>query len=366
METTAVKPVGGFVFVSATGLLAAWWAYKRRFIQFRDFRAWLACHELLAERCALEQGQVAHFEVKELGRFVGGVGGEHLRASVRRLEQAGLMAWSQTNIQFANSVSDVRVGEPDDLAEKVHSVTNHRRRVPVARRLLKLLARESRPVFVATALGHLLRCMYYRNCMCRGNGLCKASWIAGVFEVDKRNVKAARHELVGLKVLFRQSVGQRLLNEEGVPMCFNFRWGEYESNTPSLRELSTTETPPPIRTGNSSFGRSENQNSETTDPTGVRKRTVPEPDWRHIIPDDLTNPARLDSLWRQSLKTLARVGTESARLNFFSAASHARRIATRNSCGVFATVIRRNLYGFISQADEDAGRLMMGKAGSAW
>ena len=75
---------GGFVFVSATGLLAAWWAYKRRFIQFRDFRAWLACHELLAERCDLEEGQFPHFEVKELGRFVGGVGGERLRGHATR------------------------------------------------------------------------------------------------------------------------------------------------------------------------------------------------------------------------------------------------------------------------------------------
>src|ERR1041385_1776058 len=50
METSATKPEGGFVYVSVPGLLAAWWAYKRRSLQYRDFRLWLAAHELLAER----------------------------------------------------------------------------------------------------------------------------------------------------------------------------------------------------------------------------------------------------------------------------------------------------------------------------
>lgn len=356
METTAKKPVGGFVFVSATGLLAAWWAYKRRFIQFRDFRAWLACHELLAQRCGLQKGQVPHFKVEELGALVGGVGGEHLRASLRRLERAGLLAWSQTTLRFATSVSDVRVGDTEDLDETVQRVTNHRRRVPVPRRLLKLMTRESRPVFVATALGHLLRCMYSRNQMCRGDGRCKASWVANVFEVDERNVKAARKELLEQEWLFRRPDWQRAMNRWGPALCFNFSGGEKgPRGTPPRSPVPTTGTPPPRRTGNSSFGRSENQKPGCTGASGVRMRTNEKPTWTHIIHPDLQDPLRLHLLYEAAALAGFVRPSESGQLFVFAAAIHARRVAKQNACGLFASVVKRRL-DVVSQGDEDAAR----------
>ena len=44
------------------------------------------------------------------------------------------------------------------------------------------------------------------------------------------------------------------------------------------------------------------------------------------------------------------------RLNFFAAAEHARAVGTRNSCGLFATIVRRGLWQYITLADEDAAR----------
>jgi hypothetical protein len=38
METERGLPQGGYVFVSAAGLLATWWAYKQQLIEFRDVR----------------------------------------------------------------------------------------------------------------------------------------------------------------------------------------------------------------------------------------------------------------------------------------------------------------------------------------
>lgn len=92
-------PDGSFVFVSATGLLVTWWAYKRRLIQFRDLRVWLASHELLAQRWFCEKGQVPRFHVEDLAPLVGGVGGEHFRASLRRLGAVGLLSWSESRIE---------------------------------------------------------------------------------------------------------------------------------------------------------------------------------------------------------------------------------------------------------------------------
>lgn len=359
MEFTATKPVGGFVFVSATGLLAAWWAYKRRFIQFRDFRAWLACHELLAQRCRLQRGRKPRFRQEELEKLVGGVGGEHIRASVRRLERTGLLQWSTERLRPATTLADIRPDDPDDLAEFVQCVQNYRRKVPVPRKLLKLLAQESRPVFVATALGHLLRCMYYRQSKCRGNGLCKASWIAGVFEVDGRNVKAARQELVERRILFRQSVGQTRLNRWGVPMCFNFVWGTKPRETPPPGALSTTGLPPLRGTGNSSFGRSDNQKPGAPDPSGVRKRTLSGPRLTHLLEQDLADAERLSVVHVQAVRRGHVSASEADRLRVFAAAAHARRVARRSVCGLFVWLVRNGRWEHLSQHDEDTARRQM-------
>ena len=92
----AKKPVGGFVFLTVQQLCLVWWAYRIRLIHLRDFRVWFAAHEMGARRCQLTPGQVPEYTLNELHRLVGGVGGEHLRASIRRLEAVGLFTWSST------------------------------------------------------------------------------------------------------------------------------------------------------------------------------------------------------------------------------------------------------------------------------
>lgn len=346
-------PAGKFVLVSATGLLAAWWAYKRGRIGFREFRVWLASHELVAQRCRLEKGRLPRFRIDELQSLVGGEGGQHLRASVRRLESESLLKWSETSIRQADRF--------DRLTEEaqgfVSRVTNHRRRIPVPRRLLRLLAAESRPVFVATAIGHLLRCMYYRNHQCSPSGLCKASWIADRLEVDERNVKAARKELEQRGVLIRDAARQTFLNRHGVPMRFNLSWEgvSRRTKTPPRRSDSATESPPPLRTG-ISLSRSKNQKPADRGPDGVRKRTRGGPRMSHIEVIDLQTPERLVLLHAEAKRQGFVTDSEADRLKFFAAAEHARANGTINIPGLFATVIRQGLWKNISQRDEDAAR----------
>jgi len=354
-------PDGSFVFVSATGLLATWWAYKRQMIQFRDVRVWLASHELLAQRWFLEKGHAPRYRVEELGPLVGGVGGEHFRASLRRLEAIGLLRWSESRIEPTKSLTTVREGDADDLQAFVECVKNNRRKVPVPRRLLKLLASETRPVFVATALGHLLRCMYYRKGRCSPSGLCKASWIANVFKVDERNVKAARRDLVASRggkpgVLIRGVAKQGILKRHGVPMRFNLEWETPSEHcqTPPLQPLSTTETPPLRETGNSSFGRSGNQKPRGP---GVRKRTSGAPSLRHVTELDLVDPRRTLDLHRQAAALAGLVGSsEAERLKVLALAAHARAHAKRNAPGLFVTVLREQRWHYLTLPDEDCAR----------
>src|SRR4029450_13811354 len=96
---SARKPHGGFVLLTVEILCLLWWVYRHRYIQLRDLRVWLACQEMVARRGRLPD-QVPHYTLTELHRLVGGVGGPHLRCSLRRLEAHGLLAWSSTRITF--------------------------------------------------------------------------------------------------------------------------------------------------------------------------------------------------------------------------------------------------------------------------
>lgn len=341
-------PRGGYVFVSAAGLLATWWSYKAGLIQFRDVRAWLACHEVKVRRCTLGKGRTPRFTEGEVGRLIGGVGGEHVRASLRRLARASLMSWSESSIECRAATE----GLPADAIAFIESITNHRRRIPVPRPLLRFLARERKPVLVATAIGHLLRCMYFRKGQCEPKGLCKASWIANTLGVDERNVKAARQALEAVGILERFPTPQLVMNRYGVAMRLNLGWSCPKSQTPRRSMNSTTESPRPRETGISSFRRSGNQKLGEPSPIGVRKRTGREPSLHCVTGLDLEDPRRTLELHRQAACAGLVGFSEADRLKVLSLAAHARTYAKRNAPGLFVSALRNRRW-YLTQHDED-------------
>jgi hypothetical protein len=217
---SARKPHGGFVLLTVEILCLLWWVYRQRYIQLRDLRVWLACQEMVARRCQLPPDKVPHYTLTELHTLVGGVGGQHLRTSLHRLEALGLLAWSSARITFATATAALR-GVPDrtSFTAMCAPIPNLHRRVPVPRPTLRLLALGCRATVIATILGHLIRCLYAhaRPLRCVSGGWCKASWIAEVFQVDRRRIKAARRHLATLGWLEIAAVPQHTLN----------RWGSY-------------------------------------------------------------------------------------------------------------------------------------------
>ena len=259
-KRTVRKPVGGFVFLTVEQLCLVWWAYRTRHIQLIDLRVWFAAHEMGARRCQLQPDQVPVYTPTELHRLVGGAGGEHLRASLRRLAAMGLLTWSHTQLTFATAPADVR--GPHDLTglhTMAHAIPNSHRRVPVPRQALRLIAGERKASVIATMLGHLLRCLYYREHHCHSGGWCKASWIAEVFGLDLRSVKAARKHLVALDWLQTFHTSQRLCNRWGAYTLINLSWtratlpsvaADHASASPPFspppRTFSPTQLPPPF------------------------------------------------------------------------------------------------------------------------
>ena len=162
MTTTTIRNCrrtnrsGGFIFLTVQQLCLLWWTYRTRRIQLMDVRVWFAAQEMVARRCQLAPDQVPDYAHTELHGLVGGVGGEHLRASLRRLEALGLLTWSRTQLAFATTPSDLRdVQDLADFQTMQEAMPNPVRRVPVPRQTVRLIAGGCRATVIATMLGHM-------------------------------------------------------------------------------------------------------------------------------------------------------------------------------------------------------------------
>jgi hypothetical protein len=218
-----------------------WWAYQKHFIQLKDLRVWFGAQELVARRCQLKDNQTPHYRIEELRTLVAGRGGEG--ESIRRLEHVGLLQWSSSHITFGRRPEDLRLSDVSSLHEMLSRIQNHQRKIPVPRQVIRFIAAPSKRCVVATILGHLFRCLYYRAGECISGGFCKASWISEVFGVDVRNVKAARKflsEKLGLLEFIHTP--QSLLNRFGAKAVINLSW-DGSAVDKSTEELS--ELPPP-------------------------------------------------------------------------------------------------------------------------
>lgn len=362
------KPDGCFSFISVMQLAMVWWAYDSGRIRFVDLRCYFACWELLARRQKLERGRSPNYGPREVHELTGGAGGEHTRHALRRLSNAGLLAFTATSVRFAVS-PDGMSGDLTEFWELLSKIENNRRKVPVPRRVVRFLAGGAGRVTTAVVLGHLLRCMYYRDGLCKPLGNCKASWLASVFGVNTSNVKASRIHLARIGLFFPIEMPQWHRNRWGARIAINMQWegdAAVETETAATSELrppsglSTTESRPLCLNQNPLPEREfKNQNPGRSNPTGfsARKGNEPEtsqpPNIRHIVSSDLSSSPRLLELHRQAVRTGLADASEHGLLQFVALAEHARVYATKDPCGLFISNLKNRRYGFINQTDED-------------
>jgi hypothetical protein len=356
----ARKPVGGFLFLTVLQLSMVWWAYRKRHIQLKDLRVWFGALELVARRCGLKDEQTAHYGIEELRRLVAGRGGE--KDSLRRLEQVGLLTWSTSAITFATEPSDLRINDLEGLEAMCARIQNNRRKIPVPRQIVRFIAAPSKRCVIATILGHLMRCLYYRAGECVSGGFCKAAWIAEVFAVDLRNVKGARRflrdDLGWLEVV---RVPQSLLNRYGQRVVINLSWdgSAVEKSTDEHRELPPprglfTVGLPPLTEHKKPLQDSTHQKPVGGGTTEVYQANQEQtPTLKHIIPPDLSDTGRLLTLFDEAQASGLIGGSEHERLTFVALAERARLVGNKNPPGLFAKLLRQKLYHFITEADED-------------
>jgi hypothetical protein len=81
--------------------------------------------------------------------------------------------------------------------------------------------------------------------------------------------------------------------------------------------------------------------------------TLP-PTLQHIVPEDLRDTERLLVLFEQAQLQGLIGKSDSERLTFLATAEHACIIGSTNPCGLFASLICRQLWHHVTDSDEDA------------
>jgi hypothetical protein len=283
----------------------------------------------------------------------------------------GLLSWSETEITFATEVSELSIPDVSSLHEMLSRIQNNRRKVPVPRQVVRFIASPSKRCVIATLLGHLMRCLYYRAGECVSGGFCKASWVAEVFSIDIRNVKASRKFLAEtLGLLESVPLPHSLCNRYGQKVIINLSWnGAVVDNSPHERsglpplEAETDTGLPPLEEHIKPLREPKHQEPThaAKDPGVLEGKKAGEPTLRHIVPEDLRDTARLLRLFEEAQEKGIIGGSESERLTFVATAERARVRALENAEGVFAELVRRRLWHFIAQDDEDRAKTRLGE-----
>lgn len=360
------KPVGGFLFVRAYELLWVYAAFRANKLRWRDVRVWFAAKEAVARRQRLPRGQSASYQVEELHRLVGGVGGEHLKASLRRLEAAGLLQFSEHAITFASSPDELRF-DLGGFWSMVEDLGQKNRKVPVPRRTARFIAGGVRKSVAATMLGHLLRCCYYRNGEYTAEGSCSAAWVATLFGLDERSVKAARKHLMSIAWLtpiesehwHRQRYGGRAVVNPSWSRPVTVGEGSSETKPPPrIAEFPTEVSPPESDKELLSESKNQKPASAADRPAGVcneGEESKKRPSMVHVVREDLSDTGRTLELFEDATNRGLMNGSEGDRLKFVAAAERAISVGTSNPPGLFARIVRGKLWHHLTQGDEDAG-----------
>jgi hypothetical protein len=324
---------------------AAWRALQDGSIDWLGFRAWLAMFEMVERRLATPADRTPDYAIAELTGLLRSTDTSGVRAASRALVRAGLVR---------------KQGHQLTLLGGRRGLPCTGRWVPLPRRLVRHLVRARGRAYVAAAIGHILRCLYYRRGECVSGGYAKASWIAETFEVAERAVKQARGDLVAQGWLTVLDADQTRLNRFGAPVVVNLHSLPTAESAPGP-VADEAESAPPDKHKKLSLRRSDHPQpaAGASDTSGLGKARTKRPTFRDVQPADLDDPSRTIALFVQAERMGLVNRCEADKLNFLAAAEHAKRVATRSVGGLFVTIVRKRFYKVISHDDEDAGRRIM-------
>ena len=235
-SSTSTAIPGGYVALPVANLLAAWFASQGLELGAGEFRAWLACVEMVKRRAFARDGARPAYGFDELAGLLG-VTRPRARLLIQNLVADGRLTWSQSAIIFPPSPP-----LPEDLfGPFANTIGRGEGQLVIPRVLLRSLARGATPAVIAVALAALFRCLSCRGGLPDGWGRFKTSWIAKAFRVGQRQVVAGRAELVELGWLVPEGDNrQYAMNRWGRAYRIDLRW------KPPANSIARSAPPPPI------------------------------------------------------------------------------------------------------------------------
>lgn len=381
------RPEGGYRPVSTRQVCLLWSAYRRKLLPtFLDVRVFWALHEIAERRVAAGRaarlkptlGNPNQFDratiIAEARKLVRTETAARVRAAMRRLQELGIVKLDRTGIEFPEGdsrLSDSATEDAERMALAIHDREDVRyRSLPIPRRVLRFLAACGRPSIMACMLGHMIRCLWWVDGRCVGIGSCSVAFITDLFGIHERNVKRARSWLKEAGWLRDVATPAAHVNAFGARVEINFDWSpRFPTRVAEIAKSPPRNTPhdtkmPPLVQKHKLLSGSENPSPPATQRTGACTQAVqqPPPDLRHIEAHDLGDPIRLNGLFAQAVRQKLVRGSLSDRLRFFAAAEHALRVGRRNPSGLFAAIVRRGLWAYISQTDEDRAAAQLKQA----
>ena len=388
------KPDGGYISISVTQLCMVTWARQRHLIDRLAFRTYFACHELVKRRMKLDARQKPEYTSKEIANLIGkGTSQEKIRFSLKSLHTAGLLTPKKTSIEFDTTPDRMPMGEEDitSFQEMLDKIENNCRKVPLPRRIIRLIAAGATPSVVAAILGHALRCLYIRNNLCTCQGTCKASWIADVFNIPQRCVNRGRAHLIEIGWLTSLPSEQWHKNRYGLLVEVNLRWSgtiqnDVSSTTPvdnsqvTQTKLSTPPTPlspklsapllnqHPLQEYKNQNPSKEKKNKHPAfgGPAGVKKPKTKKKSHKlskrwtiNVTTRDLRDDKRLFALFDWAVHH-HHVHKED-RLSFVASAVRASQVGSINPAGLFVWLVTKRLWGYITAEQEDEAQARIKK-----
>ncbi len=276
---------------------------------------------------------------------------------------------------------------------------------PVARRLIKFLARCSTRAVMITLLTYLERGMTMHRGIIKNAGTVKASHIAKKTGLSLRSIRSARAELLELGIITPDTTKyQRKLNRDGAYFTINLSWQESKDkrqvinrkgsegslNNPRAEKVpvdnlaplvpkisphplkNCTKISPPYREIKPSpKGELRNQKtqSEASNSSGVFTKRSQEGEGRTILPPNIRNVQKVDleqfsrckKLYEQACGISLVKHSGATFLNFIGAAVRAKSAKEGDPAKIFMGIVKKGLWMNITQEQEDRARLAIKK-----
>lgn len=345
---------GGYKTLSPIQICNALGALQAGVISLRAFRVFFGCTAALAAREAagrvarrarrMRSATLPRYQTEEIARLTRCGSLRVVRSELRRLEAVGLLQFSPEVLVLA----DLPIAVAVDLLERTSAGRSATRPIPIPRPILRLLARPGAGSTAKVILAHCVRglALDRRTGEVRCRGTVKASWIADTLDMSLRAVRSGRAELVRLGLIARDTgSSQWKLNRDGSYFTWNLNWSSASSSAPRCVETASRSAPP--------MKRPETPYGSKRDQEPVAPGAFSKPDIRNVNAEDLRSLSRLDALFQQAVSKRILGGTESDVLNFVSAAVRALSVKCRDPERVFMGIVRKKLWGNVTQAQEE-------------